>query len=50
VPEENDDCENSGQGNPGYAPGQGFTELYGVGATVKHTQVEHQHGEDEKIK
>src|SRR6266849_9111330 len=34
VPEENDDRKNCGQGDPGYAPDQGFAELYGVGATV----------------
>ena len=32
------------------APGQGFAKLYGVGAAMEHAQVEHQHGEDEKIK
>ena len=50
VPEENHDCEDSGQGDPGHAPDQGFAKLYGVGAAMKHTQVEHQHREDEKIK
>ncbi len=45
-----DDRENGGQRDPGHAPDQGFAKLYGVGATVEHTQVEHQHGEDEKIK
>ena len=50
VPEENNDGEDRGQGDPGHAPDQGFAKLYGVGAAVEHAQVEHQHGEDEKIK
>ena len=50
VPEENHDREDGGQRDPGHAPGQGFAKLYGVGPAVEHTQVEHQHGEDEKIK
>jgi hypothetical protein len=50
MPEENDDRKDCGQGDPGHAPGQGFTKLYGVGATVEHTQIEDQHGEDEEIK
>ena len=50
VPEENDDGEDGGQGDPGHAPDQGLAELDGVGAAVEHTQVEPQHGEDEKIK
>ena len=50
VPEENHDREDGGQGDPDHAPGQGFAKLYGVGAAMEHAQVEHQHGEDEKIK
>src|SRR6185503_15735439 len=49
VPEENHHREDDGQGDPHCAPGQGFAKLYGVGAAMEHTQVEHQHGEDEKI-
>ncbi len=44
------DGKNRGQGDPGHAPDQGLAELYGVGAAVEHAQVEHQHGEHEKIK
>ena len=50
VPEENHHCEDGSQGDPDCAPEQGFAKLYGVGAAMEHAQVEHQHGEDEKIK
>src|SRR5450755_583125 len=50
VPEENHDRENAGQRDPGHAPGQGFAKLYGMSAAVENAQVQHQHGEDEKIK
>src|SRR5450631_632807 len=39
MPEENHDRENSGQCDPGHAPGQSFTKLYGVGPAVEHTQI-----------
>ncbi len=31
------------------APDQRFAKLHGVGATMEHAQVEHQHGQDEKV-
>jgi hypothetical protein len=50
VPEKDYDCKNCGERDPGDTPKHGLAKFDGVGAAMEHTQVQHQHGEDEEIK
>ncbi len=50
MPEKDHASEDRGQCDPSDTPEHGFAKFYGVGAAVEDAQVQHQHGEDEKIK